>query len=479
MFRVPYYGNASAADQQNKTAVWSNGYKGVWHLGENAANTTVADSSGTGNTGTNQANTSSKTAAGKVGNGLTFNGSSDWVSIASSAGLGSGLGSFTISAWVKKSSNSTVDAIVWHGDDSDGSGASYRFLTLTTGQIQYLVGNWNTGKNFKGSTIADTNWHYVTMTYDGTTLRGYYEGIADGSASSGTYTAADKVTRIGSAQASGASNYYADAVMDEVRIANVARSGDWIATEFNNQNSPGTFYTVGGQESGTTTVPVTVTSAPAGLLLTVDGAGCAAPCSFQWTPGTSHTVAPTAGTQAGAAGVQYVYASWSDGGAQSHSVTGPGAAATYTANFTTQYFLTTAANPAGGGSITPASGWVNSGSVVAVSASAAGGYTFTGFTGALAGTTTPQNVTMTGPLTVTATFGTGSAPGWYNTSWSNRKAVTVYHGQVAGAASLASFPMLFAVTDPNLKTVAKADGSDILFTAADGVTKLDHEMQQY
>ncbi len=65
----------------------------------------------------------------------------------SSASLGSGLGSFTISAWVKKSSNSTVDAIVWHGDDSDGSGASYRFLTLTTGQIQYLVGNWNTGKN--------------------------------------------------------------------------------------------------------------------------------------------------------------------------------------------------------------------------------------------------------------------------------------------------------------------------------------------
>jgi len=299
------------------------------------------------------------------------------------------------------------------------------------------------------------------------------------------YTAADKVTRIGSAQASGASNYYADAVIDEVRVSNVARSGDWIATEYNNQNSPGTFYTVGGQESGITTVPVTVTSAPAGLLLTVDGAGCGAPCSFQWTPGTSHTVAPTAGTQAGAAGVQYVFASWSDGGAQSHLLTAPGAAATYTANFTTQYFLTTAVNPAGGGSITPASGWMNSGSVVTVSASAGGGYSFTGFTGALSGTTTPQNLTMTGPLTVTATFGTGSAPGWYNTSWSNRKAVTVYHGQVAGAASLTSFPMLFAVTDPNLKTVAnggsvgKADGSDILFTAADGVTKLDHEMQQY
>ncbi|MCC6366415.1 MAG: hypothetical protein IT165_23090 [Bryobacterales bacterium] len=85
-----------------------------------------ADSSGTGNTGTNQANTNAKTAARKVGNGLTFNGSSDWVSIASIASLGSGLGSFTISARVKKSSNSSVDVIVWHGHDSDGSGGSYR-----------------------------------------------------------------------------------------------------------------------------------------------------------------------------------------------------------------------------------------------------------------------------------------------------------------------------------------------------------------
>jgi len=47
------------------------------------------------------------------------------------------------------------------------------------------------------------------------------------------YTAADKMTRIGSAQASGASNYYAHAVIDEVRVSNVARSGDWIATEHN------------------------------------------------------------------------------------------------------------------------------------------------------------------------------------------------------------------------------------------------------
>ena len=32
--------------------------------------------------------------------------------------------------------------------------------------------------------------------------------------------------------------------IDEVRISNSARPADWIATEYNNQNSPATFYTI-------------------------------------------------------------------------------------------------------------------------------------------------------------------------------------------------------------------------------------------
>src|SRR5690242_3758617 len=72
------YGNASVTtDQSNKTGVWDANYKGVWHLNENAANTTVSDSTGVNN-GTNQVNTSSKSVSGKVGKALTFNGSSDY-----------------------------------------------------------------------------------------------------------------------------------------------------------------------------------------------------------------------------------------------------------------------------------------------------------------------------------------------------------------------------------------------------------------
>src|ERR1700679_1769055 len=133
-----------------------------------------------------------------------------------------------------------------------------------------------------------------------------------------------------------------------------------------------------------------------GLLFGVDRAVCPL---FQQAPSP----------QGGGTGTQYEYASWSDGGAQSHSITVPSSATTYTASFTTEYYLTTVATS--GGSIIPSSEWVNSGTGVSISATANNGYQFTGFSGALAGTTTPQTLTMTAPFTVTANFSTGSGGG--------------------------------------------------------------------
>ena len=39
-------------------------------------------------------------------------------------------------------------------------------------------------------------------------------------------------------------NSYLNAQMDEYRLSSIARSADWITTEYNNQLSPDTFYTV-------------------------------------------------------------------------------------------------------------------------------------------------------------------------------------------------------------------------------------------
>jgi uncharacterized repeat protein (TIGR02543 family) len=131
---------------------------------------------------------------------------------------------------------------------------------------------------------------------------------------------------------------------------------------------------------------------------------------FDWTKGSSHTIATTTPQyQSWGLGGQtvqaatYTFTSWSDGGALSHTIQANTPGKTYTANFTAQYLLLTAVSPAGGGSISPPTGWHNPNAVVTVTAIPATGYTFTGWSGACAGTGACQ-VTMWNPQIVTANF---------------------------------------------------------------------------
>ena len=109
--------------------------------------------------------------------------------------------------------------------------------------------------------------------------------------------------------------------------------------------------------SGVATDPVqtysyTVTTTPSGLQVSVDGTTYTAPQTFTWSSGSSHTLS-SASPQSGLTGIRYAFASWSDGGGQTHTVTTPSSATTYTASFTTQYSLTTTASPSAGGTVTP------------------------------------------------------------------------------------------------------------------------------
>jgi hypothetical protein len=162
------------------------------------------------------------------------------------------------------------------------------------------------------------------------------------------------------------------------------------------------------------TVQTTITTSPAGLLVSVDGGtATAAPLVENWVPGSSHTIA-TSSPQSGAPGVQYVFSSWSDSGAISHSITVPSTATTYTATFNTQYQLTTQASPPADGTVTPASGgYYASGAIIPVTATANSGFTFSNWTstGGSFGSTTSASTNFTmpaAPATVTGNFGNAS-----------------------------------------------------------------------
>ena len=146
----------------------------------------------------------------------------------------------------------------------------------------------------------------------------------------------------------------------------------------------------------------TVTTVPTGLQIAVDGGTYTSPKTFQWDPGTTHTIAalsPQDNT-----GTRRSFVNWSDGGAQTHTITVSPAVTSYAAVYKTQFLLTTATSPTVGGTISPASGYFDSGSEVTLSASANSGYAFAGFSGDLTATSSPQSLAMNGPKTLTANF---------------------------------------------------------------------------
>ncbi len=150
---------------------------------------------------------------------------------------------------------------------------------------------------------------------------------------------------------------------------------------------------------------ITLTTNPVGRSVVIDGgAPSPSPRVVSWLAGTSHSIS-VIDTVGGGAGTRYVWAAWSDTGAKSHTVS-PLVNTTYTASFTTQYFLTMNTNP--GGSVTPASGWYNSGQSVQIQAIADSFNVFTAWAGtgvgSYSGTTNPKTITIGGAITETASF---------------------------------------------------------------------------
>jgi len=151
----------------------------------------------------------------------------------------------------------------------------------------------------------------------------------------------------------------------------------------------------------TTEYEVTIATSPVGLQITVDTTTLTAPQTFWWDDGTSYSV-DVDSPQAGGTGIQYVFSSWSDGEAQAHTIT-PTGPATYTATFTTQYYLNVISdygNPTG-------EDWYDAGttatfSVTSPFTSGDVEYEFTGWSGDSTESSKSATIVMSGPRTVEA-----------------------------------------------------------------------------
>jgi photosystem II stability/assembly factor-like uncharacterized protein len=156
-----------------------------------------------------------------------------------------------------------------------------------------------------------------------------------------------------------------------------------------------------------TDVSVTVNTLPPGRSFAVDDASYNSGHTFTWTFGSSHTIS-TSSLQSGSAGTQYLWSGWSDGGAVAHTVRAT-SSITLNATFAAQYMLTMSTGP--GGTVSPAGGFRDAGSVVSIRATPDAGKIFVGWsgsgTGSFSGSSNPATVTMNGPISESGVFAGG------------------------------------------------------------------------
>jgi hypothetical protein len=259
---------------------------------------------------------------------------------------------------------------------------------------------------------------------------------------------------------------------------------NWTGASVQNANSASTTINMTGPATVTANfnVNVNVTSSPTGLAFSTSGPGCATtsglttPQTQAWVPNSTCTVT-FAATIAGATGTQYVFNQWENSSTNpARSITVPTTSgASYTASFTTQYLLTTGVSPAGAGSVTPTSGYVNAG-VVNLQANTNTGYVFANWTGASVQNANSASTTInvTGPATVTANFNVnvtiGSSPSGLSFS-TNGPGCSTYSGNapqtlvwVPGSSCTVTFTSTQSGNPPS-------PGTQYIFSAwADGPT---------
>lgn len=248
------YGDASITTfQSSVTPVWSNNFQGVYHLA-NGTTLNLADSTSLGNNGTNNGATAT---TGQI------DGCANFV-LASSQYINTGISSITgtagmtASAWINTTSLNTAQPqqiIAKWGLSSKTF--QLRINELNTNCFSFSISDGTTanGTSITATGAVANTWQYVVGVFDNPNdlMTLYLNGVSIGTA---TYTGSfggSAFMSIGRMNYASGNFWYFGGKIDEPRIAYTPRSSSWVLSEYNNQNSPSTFYTLGSETLATST----------------------------------------------------------------------------------------------------------------------------------------------------------------------------------------------------------------------------------
>lgn len=140
---------------------------------------------------------------------LDLDGSNDYINCGSAAPLN--LTRMTIAAWLKSSGSSGEPAIIGKGSYS---GSGYHLVHSggggnVNGIYFHLQGNFV----LSTSTLNDSLWHFIAASYDGATMRLYWDGVLENS-SAVSATASASGTNFEMGRRPGSSPYYAGQIAE-------------------------------------------------------------------------------------------------------------------------------------------------------------------------------------------------------------------------------------------------------------------------
>jgi len=239
-----YYGNSSATEPAadstyGKNAVWDSNFAGVWHLKETGAGATAdyKDSTANANSSTNTTGQPTVNTSGKIGNAESFTSASSQYITVPTISIPTNI---SVGAWVY-STNYGANMFVVQKETVNSSWE----LFFEAGLLK-----WRGGGQAAVTCSPPTNsqWHYIAGTQSGTTATVYIDGTQCNTGLVDAIGNGSGAVDIG-AYVDSSGGYYFNGLLDETRVSDTARSAGWISTEYANQNSPSTFYTVATTES--------------------------------------------------------------------------------------------------------------------------------------------------------------------------------------------------------------------------------------
>lgn len=236
-----YYGNASAANQENVTGVYDTATQMALNWKGNPN-----DSTSNGVNATVAAGAPAYVTDSPIGPAVSCNGTADHLTTAS-APFSTGM---TLSFWWLADMRPTQSSLIINLVGNSAFGFSWDGYSQWAKSLWF---NWNGGSNPLWSGFVNQppdahRWYHAALTWDGTTARAYIDGGAAGSTAEAS---ADSFT--GGLDLCGNATYHSRAKLAHIVLANAARSTAWIATEYANQAHPDLFFRAGAAQTNTGT----------------------------------------------------------------------------------------------------------------------------------------------------------------------------------------------------------------------------------